>query len=116
MTSPESAGAQRIVLLTARDTLQAADVAHPVRLARQLATAGHDVVLVLLEDAVTVARSGHAWSDALAAALEAGVSVLAEEEAVSRRAVHRLVDGVKPCDLGEVVDRLFEWSDRQAWL
>lgn len=105
----------KILLLTARDTLQAADVAHPVRLARQL-TGDNEVVLVLLEDAVTVARAGHAWSDTLAAAQEAGVRVYGEEEALARRAVHRLVEGVKPCDMGQVVEHLVDWADRQIWL
>lgn len=105
-----------VALLTARDPLQAADVAHPARLARQLAVRGEDVILVLLEDATSLARAGHAWSDSLAAALEAGVTVLAEDEALARRAIDRLVAGVKPVGLGEVVDTLFDWSDRQAWL
>ena len=105
-----------VLVLTARDPLQAADVAHPARLARQVVADGDDVVLVLLEDAVSLARSGHAWSDSLTAAQQAGVEVLVEEEAVARRAVHRLVDGVKPVPFGEVVDRLFGWADRQAWL
>lgn len=105
-----------VLVLTARDPLQAADVAHPARLARQLAGDGEDVALVLLEDAVSLARAGHAWSDALASAHEAGVTLLVEEEAIARRAVHRLVDGVKPVPLGEIVDRLFGWADRQLWL
>ena len=105
-----------VLLLTARDPLEAADVAHPARLARQLVGEGHDVTLVLLEDAVTVARTGHAWSDALSAATEAGVRVLAEDEALARRAVDRLLAGVKPTAIGEVVDLLFTWSQRRAWL
>lgn len=105
-----------VLLLTARDPLQAADVAHPARLARQLAAAGHDVSLVLLEDAVTLARVGHAWGDALAAAQEAGVRVLAEQEALARRAVHRLAPGVKTAGLGDVVDALFDWAERTAWM
>ncbi len=106
----------RVLLLTARDPLQAADVAHPARLARQLGGAGEEVVLVLLEDAVTLVRAGHAWSDAISAAQQAGVRVVAEEEALARRAVHRLIEGVKPVAFGEVVDRMFDWSERQAWL
>lgn len=105
-----------VLLLTARDPLQAADVAHPARLARHLATAGHEVTLVLLEDAVTLARVGHAWGDALGAAQEAGVRVLAEQEALARRAVHRLASGVKSAELGEVVDALFDWAERTAWM
>lgn len=105
----------RVTLLTARDPLQAADVAHPARLARQLAARGEEVTLVLLEDAVSLAREGHAWSDAVAAAIDAGAAVVAEEEALGRRATHRVVDGVKPVDLGAVVDEIFA-ADRQAWL
>ncbi len=106
----------KVLLLTARDPLQAADGAHPARLARQLSSNGDEVQLVLLEDAVTSARAGHAWSDAVAVALEAGVRVLAEEEALARRAIATLIDGVKPVALGEVVDALFEWAERTAWL
>lgn len=106
----------KILLLTARDPLQAADSAHPARLARQLGGAGEEVVLVLLEDAVTLARAGHAWSDAVSAAQEAGVRVVAEEEALARRAVHRLIEGVKPLTFGELVSTIFDWSERQAWL
>ncbi|HEV2787056.1 MAG TPA: DsrH/TusB family sulfur metabolism protein [Solirubrobacteraceae bacterium] len=105
-----------MLLLTARDPLGASDAAHPERLARQLATAGHDVALVLLEDAVAAARSGHAWADAVAAAHAAGVQIGAEEEALARRGVSRLVDGVKPYTMGAVVDLLMTWSERRAWL
>jgi sulfur relay protein TusB/DsrH len=106
----------KILLLTARDPLQAADGAHPARLARQMSSAGVEVRLVLLEDAVTLARSGHAWSDAVIAAVEVGVDVRVEEEALARRGIERVLDGVKPTDLSEVVDALFDWSDRQSWL
>lgn len=106
----------RVVLLTARDPLRAADGDAPAGLAAELARAGHEVVLVLLEDAVTLARATHRHAPDLAGAVEAGVQVLAEGEALSRRAVTRIADGVKPTDLPAVVDLLFEWSDRQAWL
>jgi sulfur relay protein TusB/DsrH len=105
-----------VLLLTARDPLQATDVAHPARLARQLAGEGDEVVLVLLEDAVTLARAGHVWSDALHAASEVGVRVLVEDEAASRRAVRELVEGAETVELGGVVDLLVGWSERQAWL
>ena len=106
----------RVLLLTARDPLAASDAAHPARLARQLAAAGHDVALVLLEDAVAAARTGHAWSDAVVAAQAAGVVVGAEGEALARRGVSRLVDGVKAHDMGAIVELLMNWSERRAWL
>lgn len=105
-----------IVLLTARDPLQAGDPGHPLHVAADLRAQGHDVTLVLLEDAVVVARAGHRLAADLDAAVAAGVRVLVEDEALARRVVGRLADGVKPADLGEVVDLVMVHSDRQAWL
>lgn len=107
---------QRVVLLTARDPLRAADTTYPARVARELAAAGHDVTLVLLEDAVVLARRAHDGAADLEAAIGDGVRVLAEQEALSRRAVAHVGEGVKSTDLGEVVDLLMTDSDRQAWL
>jgi sulfur transfer complex TusBCD TusB component (DsrH family) len=104
------------VLLTARDPLRAGDGPHAARAARDLAAEGHDVVLVLLEDAVVLARAGHRDAVVLEEALHAGVQVLAEEEALSRRAVARLGEGVAATGMSEVVDLLLGWSVRQAWL
>lgn len=106
----------RVVLLLARDPLQAGDGAAPVEVAAAVRSAGHDVTLVLLEDAVSLARAGHRHGDRLTAAVAAGVAVVAEEEALARRAVTRLAEQVKPTDFGSVVDLLMLHSDRQAWL
>lgn len=116
MTDPASTPPQRIVLLTARDPLRAADTAYPARAARDLAAAGHDVTLVLLEDAVVLARRDHAGAADLEAAIGSGVRILAEEEALARRAVAEVGEGVKPTGLAEVVDVLMDRTDRQAWL
>ncbi len=106
----------RTALLTARDPLRAADGAHPLRLATDLAGAGHEVVLALLEDAVVVTRPGHGAAPALEAALSKGVRVVAEDEAMARRGITRLVDGVEPASMGEVTELLLAWSERQAWV
>lgn len=106
----------KVALLTARDPLQVADGGAPARIATDLAAGGHEVTLVLLEDAVAPAREGHRMAGALGAAVEAGVKVVAEEEALARRAVNRLGEGIKPTTFGEVVDLLMERTDRQAWL
>lgn len=104
------------VILTARDPLRAGDGPHAARAARDLAAEGHEVVLVLLEDAVVLARAGHRDAVVLEEALHAGVQVLAEEDALERRAVPRVGEGVKTTGMSEVVDLLFGWSARQAWL
>lgn len=104
------------VILTARDPLRAGDGPHAARAARDLASAGHEVVLVLLEDAVVLARAGHRDAVALEEAIHAGVQVLAEEDALARRAVAEVGEGVETTGMPEVVDLLFGWSTRQAWL
>jgi hypothetical protein len=112
-SAPRDPGAP-VVVLTARDPLTAGDGGHAIRAAAELAAAGHPAALVLLEDAVTVARDGHRDAGALAAALEAGVEVLVEDEARARRAVEPTA-GVKPTTFGEIVDRLVVAS-RAVWL
>lgn len=106
----------RILLITARDPLHAADGARPVRMATELAGQDHQVVLVLLEDAVALGRLDHRLAGHLRAALDAGVQIMAEEEALARRAVHRRGAEVKPADLGEVTDLIMDWAERCAWL
>jgi hypothetical protein len=101
------------LLITARDPLTAGDGAYPARTARDLARSGEPVTLVLLEDAVTLARLGHRDVEHLVGALDAGVEVLVEDDARRRRAVDP-IDGVKPTTFVEVVDRLI--ADRSAWL
>jgi hypothetical protein len=113
MSATPSSSERTVVLLTARDPLTAGDGAHAVRTAAELAASDHTVTLVLLEDAVTIARDGHRDVGELVAALDAGVEVLVEEEAIARRAVEPTA-GVKPTTFAEVVDRLVH--ARAAWL
>lgn len=119
-TAEPEAGAgdapHRIVLLVARDPLRAADGADPAHMARSLAAEGHEVTLVLLEDAVAMARQAHRDAEVLQQAAAAGVRIVADEDAMSRRGVADRAAEVRPAGLGEVVDLLFDWSDRQAWL
>lgn len=106
----------RALVVTARDPLRAADGAHPIRLATDLAGQGHEVVLGLLEDAVAVARAGHGAGLDLEAAVAKGVRVVAEDEAMARRGIAVPTEGVEPASMGEVTELLLSWSERQAWL
>lgn len=113
---------QRVVLLTARDPLLAPDVPPALTIAAELAGAGHAVTLVLLEDAAALARRDHRHNALVAAAVDKGVRVLAEDEALVRRGIAPLgagaglADGVEPASIGEAVELLLRGSDRQAWL
>lgn len=106
----------RVLVLTARDPLRAADGAHGLRLAGDLAGQGHEVVLGLLEDAVVTVRDRHRLRPDLDAVIGKGVRVVAEDEAVNRRGIVVSGDGVEPASMGEVTELLLSWSERQAWV
>lgn len=101
------------LILTARDPLRAGDGAHPLRTAMALAQRGEPVTVALLEDAVSAARLGHRDLEVLIGALDAGVEVLVERDAVARRAVQP-AEGITVTDFPELAQRLE--SDRSVWL
>lgn len=105
----------RILLLTARDPLGDGDGFAAARTATHLG-ADHEVTFVLLEDAVTAARADHGLGAELVAATAAGVRVLVESEALSRRAISALGNGIEPIGYAQIADLLLAGSDRQAWL
>lgn len=119
--APDQDRGGTVVLLTARDPLSAGDGAHALRTARHLAgSQAHEVVLVLLEDAVGLARPGHRDAPELTAAREAGVRVLVEEDARARRAVSTGspgAEGIEPTSFAAVVDLIAAPQTRRTvWL
>lgn len=87
-------------------------------LARAWAESGDDVVVVLLDGAAASARDGHVDGAELRAALAAGATVAAHDDALRRRGVSGggLADGVKTVDLDEVADLVAEGADKVVWL
>jgi predicted peroxiredoxin len=106
------AAARRIALLISHD------VPWALQLAVGWAGAGDAVTAVLLDAAAAAARAGHVDAPALAAALEAGVGLAAEEGALRRRGIasDALADGVKVLDLDEIADLLVDGSSKAVWL
>lgn len=94
------------------------DAAWPADLATRWAEAGDQVTLVLLAGAAAAARVGHEAGEALVAALAAGASVSAHDQALARRGIgpERSVDGVKATDLDAVADLIADGADRVVWL
>lgn len=79
--------------------------------------AGDEVTVVLLDAAVTSARSRHGDAGALHGAVRAGVTVLAEAGALTRRGLDlaTLAGDVKPAHLDEVAD-LLVGAAKAVWL
>lgn len=86
------------------------------RLAAAWAQAGDPVTAVAVDAASAWVRPGHRDSGHVVAAVEAGVTVLAHDEALARRAVTQCVEGVKSVDLDEVADLIAEDADRVVWM
>jgi uncharacterized protein (DUF58 family) len=94
------------------------DVEWALSLAHAWTAQGDQVTLVLLDTAVAATRQGAAHQAVLAAALRAGIAVLAEERALQRRVLgpSALLDGVKVLRLDELADLLVDDSDKAVWL
>lgn len=97
------------MLIESRDPFDSNDVAFSYDLARGLAGAGHEVTLLLVQNGVFPARKG-AKADGLAAVLEAGVKVLADDFSLGERGIDpaRLAPGIAATPLDIVIDHMAE--------
>ena len=103
------------VLIGSRNPLEGADAGFVWRIATQLAAAGEDVTLMLVENGVLAARSG-ARVPQLDAVVEAGVTLRADDFALRERGIgsDRLDGRVHATPLSFVVDRMAA-GDRVLW-
>ena len=95
------------VLIESRDPFECRDVDHYYELASSLADEGNSVTIFLVQNGVLPARQG-AQASGLAAVIEAGVRVCADDFSLRERAIaaDRLVGGVRAAPLDEVIDSL----------
>lgn len=99
----------RRALLISRDPVEG------LRLAAWLAGSGETVSAVLLDAAAGVARPGHEDGGSITAAVAAGATVSAHDDALRRRAITDPVEGVEIVDLDAVADLLGDAADRVLW-
>lgn len=106
---------KRYLLIESQDPLDSGDVLDHYRLATELAQAGNEVTLFLVQNGVFPARSSKA-SDALASTARGGVTVLADGFSLRERGIapRRLITGVAEAPLDIVVDHLAA-GDRVLW-
>lgn len=86
---------------------EAGDVKHSFDLAANLVAKGHQVTVFLVQNGVLPARRG-AQFDAIADAIKAGVTLLADDFSLRERGIggDQLNTGIAPAPLESVVDRL----------
>ncbi len=97
----------KYMLIESRDPFDSNDVAFCYELAIGLAKAGNEVTLLLVQNGVLPARRG-AKTDGLAAVLEAGVKVLADDFSLAERGIEasRLAAGIASTPLDVVIDHM----------
>jgi intracellular sulfur oxidation DsrE/DsrF family protein len=99
----------KYLLIESRDPFDSGDVATFYDLAGNLAKAGNQVTLFLVQNGVLPARRS-AKSQPLAVLAQTGVEVLADEFSLRERGIRQagLVAGVKPAPIDVVVDQIAE--------
>ena len=104
----------KYLLIESRNPSEAGNVNNYYGLARDLAAAGNDVTLFLVQNAVMPARKG-ARNDALDA-VAGKMKVLADDFSLRERAIpeNSLMDGVEPSPIDTVVDLLAEGA-KAVW-
>ncbi|CAN5739125.1 MAG: hypothetical protein H0T98_09915 [Euzebyaceae bacterium] len=78
--------------------------------------ATEQVTVVLLDRAAAAARPGHTDAEAVAAAVAAGATVVAHDDALRRRGIRQVAEGIGVVDLDRITDLLVEGADQVAWL
>ena len=97
----------RYLLIESRDPFESNDVEHFGMLACELAAAGNDGTMVLVQNGVLPARRG-ARSDGLTTLSASGVRVFADAFALRERGIapDKLAAGVTAAGLGIVIDAM----------
>jgi len=106
----------KYVLLESRDPFDSGDTLHDYQVASDLAKAGNEVTLFLVQNGVFPARKS-AHSERLSQLAKENVTVLADSFALRERAIAsgELVDGVKAAELEVVVDAMAA-GHKTIWL
>jgi predicted peroxiredoxin len=90
----------------------------PLHLATTLQQTGSSVVVVLLDRGADLARPTHPSAARVREALDAGIELLVDTDALQRRGIHQadIATGLKPTDLSAVGDLLVDATDKVVWL
>jgi predicted peroxiredoxin len=97
----------KYVLIQSKSPWESSSVADFYAVARQLAAAGHEVTLFLVQNAALAARR-EARDPGLAEVVGTGVQVLVDDFSLRERGIdgRTLARGVTPCAIDAVVDHL----------
>lgn len=101
------------LLIESRDPFESNDVGYYYDLARGLVEASNKVTLLLVQNAVFVARPS-AQAPQLRGLIGSGVKIFADDFALRERGITKLLDGVQIAPIEIVVDHL-EAGHKTLW-
>lgn len=101
-------------LIESRDPFETGEVANDYILAADLAKAGNETTLFLVQNGVLPVRQG-AKKDGLKSAMDSGVNVICDEFSLRERGITNVTEGVEISPLEIVVDHLAD-GDKTMWL
>jgi predicted peroxiredoxin len=98
---------KQYLFIESEGAFEVASAPHFFALARELKQSGNRVEILLVQNGVMPARAG-AKADGLAAALQAGIPVMADDMALKERALKAgdLARGVRPAPIRTIVERM----------
>lgn len=93
------------LLIESRDPFESNDVSYYYKLTKDLADAGNEVTIFLVQNGVLAARPS-ARSAALCALEQSGVKILADDFSLRERGISKLAEGIVAASIDVIVDHL----------
>ena len=93
------------LLIESRDPFESNDVSYYYQLTKDLADAGNEVTMFLVQNGVLAARPS-TRSAALSALGQSGVKILADDFSLRERGISKLAEGIVPAPIDVIVDYL----------
>jgi sulfur relay protein TusB/DsrH len=105
----------KYLFIESRDPFESHDSQALYDLAQGQAREGNAVTVFLIQNGVLPARQGSKYAGRFAELSQGNVKVLADDFSLKERAVRRLVDGVKPSNVEELVDLMLIEGTKAIW-
>lgn len=105
----------KYLFIESRDPFESHDSQALYDLAQGQAKEGNEVMVFLIQNGVLPARQGSQYAGRFAEPSQGNVEVLADDFSLKERAIRRLVDGIKPSNVEELVDLMLIEGTKTIW-
>ena len=107
----------KYLLIESRDPFDSRDCDWSYETAKDLAAAGNEVTVFLVQNGVLPARKGNKFESKLQELADSNVTILADDLSLKERAIEEslLLDSVKTSEIDVVVDLTVEQQYKAIW-